>query len=148
MLGDRGILLAICSKNEETATLQALRHPGMILAEGDFSARRIDWRPKPENIAGIARQLGLDESSLMVLDNDPLERGEIREALPRVVTPELPWEVADWPRFLVNHPLLTHLAVLPEDAGRRSAYRLRQMVEEAAPPATRQAVLQIGRAHV
>jgi len=139
--GERGILLAICSKNDEAAALQALRNPGMILAEGDFSARRIDWCPKPENIASIARELGLHESSLMVLDNDPLERGEIREALPRVVTPELPWDVADWPRFLVNHPLLTQLALLPEDAGRRSAYRARQMVEKAAPPATREAVL-------
>ena len=141
LFGERGLLLAICSKNDEATALQALRNPGMILAEGDFSARRIDWRPKPENIASIARELGLDESSLMVLDNDPLERGEIREALPSVVTPELPWDVADWPRFLVNHPLLTQLALLPEDAGRRSAYQVRQMVEKAAPRSTREAVL-------
>ena len=138
---NRGILLAICSKNQEPAALHALRQPGMILQDGDFSARRINWDPKPQNIASIACELGLDERSIMVLDDDPLERAEIRQALPRAITPELPWDVADWPRFLVNHPLLTQLAVLPEDTVRRNAYRIRQIVEQAVPRPTRESVL-------
>ena len=137
----RGLLLAIASKNDEAAALAALRSSGMILEEDDFSARRIDWNPKPENIRGIAEELGLAESSILVLDNDPLERAEIRESIPRAVVPELPWDVADWPRFLVNHPLLTQLAVLPEDTRRRTAYRVKRIVEQATPERSRESVL-------
>src|ERR1019366_6017437 len=138
---ERGTLLAIWSKNEEAAAFEALRRPDMILREADFSALRINWQPKSENIRSIAAEIGVAENSLMVLDNDPLERAEIRHALPDAITPELPWDVADWPRFLVNHPLLTQLDVLPEDAGRRNAYRIRKMVEQAVPRPTRESVL-------
>jgi FkbH-like protein len=127
---ERGTLLAISSKNEEAVALEGLRRPDMILREADFSVLRINWQPKSENIRSIAAEIGVAENSLMVLDNDPLERAEIRHALPDAITPELPWDVADWPRFLVNHPLLTQLDVLPEDAGRRNAYRMKRMIGE------------------
>ena len=127
---ERGTLLAISSKNEEAAAFEALRRPDMVLREADFSALRINWRPKSENIRSIAAEIGVADNSVLVLDNDPLERAEIRQALPDAITPELPWDVADWPRFLVNHPLLTQLDVLPEDAGRRNAYRIQRMIGE------------------
>jgi len=78
---ERGTLLAISSKNEEAAAFEALRRPDMVLREADFSALRINWRPKSENIRSIAAEIGVADNSVMVLDNDPLERAEIRQAL-------------------------------------------------------------------
>jgi len=87
----RGVVLAIASKNDESVALEAMRsHPEMVLREDDFVAWRINWQDKAKNIAEIARELNLGLQSVVFIDDNPVERARVRDALPEVLVPEWP----------------------------------------------------------
>jgi FkbH-like protein len=97
----RGIMLAICSKNEEGVALAAIEeHPAMVLRKSDFVAWRINWRDKAENLLEIAEDLNLGIDSFVFLDDSPQERDQVRQILPQVYTPELPPSPSEYARFL------------------------------------------------
>lgn len=90
-LKERGIILAVCSKNEEAAArLPFQEHSGMILKESDFACFTANWRPKSENIRAMAEELNLGLDSFAFVDDSSFEREEVRSALPEVVVPEFP----------------------------------------------------------
>lgn len=90
-LRQRGILLALSSKNDEATALEAIaRHPEMILTKEDFVSWRINWNDKAANIAEMVSQLNLGLDSVVFLDDNPAERSRVSEALPQVLVPELP----------------------------------------------------------
>lgn len=90
-LKHRGIILCVCSKNEEAAArLPFQKHSGMVLKESDFACFMANWRPKSENIRAIASELNLGLDSFVFVDDSPFEREEVRSALPEVVVPEFP----------------------------------------------------------
>ena len=133
-LRGRGVALAVASKNSEAAALEALRdHPGMVLAPEEFAAMRINWSPKPRNIVELADELGLGLGSLLFLDDNPVERAEVRGTLPEVAVPELPVDPAEWPAFLSELPALAAFSLTAEDRGRADRYRRRAEIrrEEA-----------------
>ena len=87
----RGVLLGIVSKNEEQTALEALRlHPEMVLREDDFAGWRINWQDKAQSIVELAAELNLGLQAVVFLDDNPVERARVREALPEVLVPELP----------------------------------------------------------
>jgi FkbH-like protein len=87
----RGVLLAIASKNDEAVALEAIdRHPEMRLRRDDFAGWRIGWGDKAEAVAALAEELRLGLSSVVFVDDSPLERGRVRETLPEVLVPEWP----------------------------------------------------------
>jgi FkbH-like protein len=86
----RGILLAVCSKNNlEDAQLPFLRHPHMALKLDDFAAFRANWDDKSTNLRAIARDLSLGLDSFVFLDDNPLEREWVLSQLPEVAVVEL-----------------------------------------------------------
>jgi len=97
----RGVLLAIVSKNEESVALEAIRkHPSMVLREEDFVGWRINWNDKAQNIVELAQQLNLGLQSVVFIDDNPVERTRVREALPEVFVPEWPAEEFMYPGAL------------------------------------------------
>lgn len=87
----QGVLLAIVSKNNEEDAMEILeRHPHMVLKPEDFAAKRINWKPKHENIREIAEELNLGTDSFVFWDDNPSERQLIRDMLPEVSVPEFP----------------------------------------------------------
>ena len=133
-LRERGVALAVASKNSEPVALEALReHPGMVLAPEDFAAMRINWSPKPQNLMELAEELGLGLGSVLFLDDNPVERAEVRGALPEVTVPELPADPAEWPALLAELPALAAFSLTVEDRERAERYRARAAVrrEEA-----------------
>jgi len=87
----RGVVLALVSKNEESVALEAIRnHPEMVLKEDDFVGWRINWTDKARNIAELATELNLGLQSVVFIDDNPVERARVREALPEVFVPEWP----------------------------------------------------------
>lgn len=96
-LKERGILLCVCSKNDEAIALHAFRnHPEMILKEDDIVAFRINWEDKAANIKAIADAIDLGLDCFVFLDDNPAERKRVRDALPSVAVPELPVDPSDW----------------------------------------------------
>jgi len=88
---ERGIVLAIVSKNNEAVALEAIKqHPEMILKMDDFAAFRINWEDKANNVEEILKELNLTQESAVFIDDNPRERDRVREALQRVFVPDWP----------------------------------------------------------
>ncbi|UOF91401.1 HAD-IIIC family phosphatase [Fodinisporobacter ferrooxydans] len=122
-LKNRGILLAICSKNEEPIAFEMIEtHPEMVLKKEDFVAWRINWKDKAENIIGIANELNLGLQSIVFLDDNPTERERIRQALPEVYTPELPKDFVQYPVFIQTLDCFETIDITYEDLERTTMY--------------------------
>jgi len=100
-LGERGIILAVSSKNEdESARLPFREHPDMILRESNFAVFQANWNDKATNIQAIADTLALGLDALVFVDDNPFERELVRETLPDVAVPEMPEDPALYARVL------------------------------------------------
>jgi FkbH-like protein len=100
-LRQKGILLAICSKNNPEDAYEAIRkHPAMVLREEHFAAIEINWNDKADNIREIARRLNIGVDSLVFIDDSPVERKRVREAIKEVAVPEWPNDPCESTRAL------------------------------------------------
>lgn len=88
-LKERGIILAVCSKNDEEVAKAGFKHPDSVLQLDDFVAFYANWKPKSENLIAIAHDINIGIDSLVFLDDNPMERAEVRQALPQVSVPEV-----------------------------------------------------------
>ena len=123
-LRERGIVLAVCSKNDEKTARAAFRsHPEMLLREEHIAVFQANWNDKATNIRAIADALSLGLESLVLLDDNPVERGLIREVLPEVAVPELPEDPALYARTLVAAGYFEAVAFSAEDRGRADEYK-------------------------
>lgn len=90
-LKKRGVVLAVCSKNEEkNARLPFQKHPDMVLKEDDIAVFVANWNDKAGNIQAIAEALDLTPDSFVFLDDNPAEREILRRDVPMVCVPEIP----------------------------------------------------------
>jgi FkbH-like protein len=122
-LRKRGVLLALCSKNDSNIAWQAIdQHPEMVLRRKDFASARINWNDKAENIAQIVKELNLLPKSVVFLDDHPAERDRMRQAFPEIFTPDLPVDVADYPAFLASLDCFETVNITAEDAARTDSY--------------------------
>lgn len=119
----RGILLAISSKNNPDDAMEALeKHPGMILRPQHFAAMRINWQDKAQNLREIAEELNIGVDALAFLDDNPVEREQIRAALPEVAVLDLPADAAQYAQVLRDCPLFERLVLSEEDKQRGVYY--------------------------
>jgi FkbH-like protein len=119
----RGILLALCSKNNREDALEAFRtHPGMPLRFEDFAAERINWVDKPSNLREIAAELNVGIDSIAFLDDNPAERERVRRELPEVTVIDLPDDPMGFAAAIRACPALERLAVSREDSERSRYY--------------------------
>ena len=121
-LKERGVLLAVCSKNEHEAALSGLRHPSGVLREKDISCMKSNWEPKSDNIREIASELNLALDSLVFIDDNPAERLIVREQIPQVAVPEVGNEVSLFPAIIDRGRYFETIALSSEDISRSSMY--------------------------
>lgn len=127
----QGILLAVCSKNNEREALAVLReHPAMLIHDRDLAAFRINWEDKATNVRAIARELNLGLGHLLFLDDSPHERAWLRTELPELVVPEPPEDPARWGDWLPSLPTLAVLQRSAEDARRTEQYQEQRTRDE------------------
>jgi len=123
-LKQRGVLLAVCSKNDESNARQPFeQHPDMVLRPGDISCFRANWDDKAGNIAKIAEELNLGLDSFVFIDDNPAERKIVRDYLPAVAVPELPSDPALYARFLDQQNYFELTTLSREDADRARMYK-------------------------
>jgi len=129
---DRGILLAINSRNNPDEALKVIReHPNMILKEHHFAAHRINWQDKADNLRELAKELNIGLDSMVFLDDDKHNREDVRAVLPEVETPELPRDPAHYSKFLHSLPYFATEAVTDEDKMRGNLYVTERLRKEA-----------------
>ena len=120
----RGVILAVCSKNDEANALEPFdRHPDMVLRRPDIAAFVANWSDKPANIRAIADALNIGLDALVFLDDNPFERALVRQELPMVAVPELSDDPTDWPRTLADAGYFEGLSVTAEDRARAAQYQ-------------------------
>lgn len=129
-LTHRGILLGIVSKNEEATALEAIRrHPEMVLRSDDFAGWRINWQDKAENVVELTRSLNLGLQSVVFIDDNPVERARVREALPEVLVPEWPDDKCLFESALHSLLCFNPPAITEEDRHRTKMFRSEQQRE-------------------
>ena len=90
-MAKQGVLLGIVSKNNEEDAMEILKnHPHCLLRPEVFAIRKINWKPKQENILEIARELNLGLDSFVFWDDSPVERELVKSLLPQVCVPDFP----------------------------------------------------------
>ena len=122
-LAERGVILAVCSKNDEANALAPfVDHPEMILKQTHISVFVANWRDKAANIRDIAGALNIGLDAIVFADDNPFERALVRRELPTVAVPELPDDPASYARCLSDAGYFEGLAVTIEDRERTRLY--------------------------
>lgn len=121
-LRDRGILLAVCSKNNEDVARAGFAHPDSILKLEHFSAFRANWEPKHENILAIAQELNLGADSFVFVDDNPAERAIVEAQVPGIAVPDVGSEVAKYPSILNAGRYFEPMSLGKEDMVRAQLY--------------------------
>jgi FkbH-like protein len=123
-LKNRGIILAVCSKNEESiAKMPFLQHPEMVLKLDDIAVFMANWNSKADNINQIQKILNIGFDSIVFLDDNPAEREIVRNFLPEVCVPELPADPANYLPFLISQNLFETTSYTENDTSRTKQYQ-------------------------
>ena len=123
-LRQRGIVLAVCSKNtDEVAREPFERNPEMLLKLDHIAVFQANWDDKATNIQAIAEELSLGLDTMVFLDDNPVERGLVRKLLPQVAVPELPEEPAYFARTLAAGGYFEAVTFAGEDLKRADFYQ-------------------------
>jgi len=132
-LRNRGVLLAVCSKNEYDAAIRPFReHPEMVLREDDFVMFVANWEDKASNIRRIRETLNIGMDSIVFIDDNPFERNAVRSQIADLTVPELPPEPEKYLDFLRKSNLFETVSVSGEDAKRTQQYREEAQRTESA----------------
>ena len=119
----RGILLAVCSKNNPADAMEALSgHPGMLLQPRDFAAMRINWNEKSQNLREIAAELNIGLDSIAFLDDNPVERQHVRDQAPEAIVIGLPEDPMGYAQAVRDCPWFERLSLSAEDRQRGEYY--------------------------
>jgi FkbH-like protein len=120
----RGVILAVCSKNDEANALEPFdRHPEMVLKRGDISCFVANWSDKAANIRQIAHELNIGLDSLVFVDDNPFERNLVRQELPMVAVPEVGEDPTTYAQAIADAGYFEGLAVTEEDRERTGQYQ-------------------------
>lgn len=122
-LGRRGVILAVCSKNDEANAVEPFeKHPDMVLRRSDIASFVANWSDKAGNLRAIAEELNIGLDSLVFVDDNPFERNLVRQELPMVAVPEVSDDPTTYPVALADAGYFEGLAVTDEDRERTSQY--------------------------
>lgn len=118
----RGIILAVCSKNDDKNAREGFSHPDSILKLEDFSAFKANWNTKPENLREIAAELNIGLDSLVFVDDNPVERALVEEQLPDVAVPNVGADVSLFAEILEQERYFELDKIVQDDLSRSSFY--------------------------
>lgn len=122
-LKKRGVLLAVCSKNDIEVAKRGFELPDSLLKYDDFTAFVANWEPKSVNIKKIASEIGIGLDSLVFIDDNPMERNLVREAVPEVIVPDvLEGQPDSYIKALENGKYFEQIVVSQDDLKRNQSY--------------------------
>jgi FkbH-like protein len=123
-LKERGVLLAVCSKNDHARAIEVFdKHPEMVLRSGDFVSFKANWKPKSDNLHEMAAELRLGIDSFVFVDDNPAEIEIVRQFAPEVATILLGSDPADYAGQLQDCRFFEPRTITREDEHRTDQYR-------------------------
>jgi FkbH-like protein len=136
-LAKRGVMLAVCSKNDMANAVEPFaKHPDMVLRRDDFASFQANWNDKASNIRAIAQEINIGLDSLVFLDDNPFERTLVRQELPMVAVPEVSDEPVDMLRALSDAGYFETVNVTDEDRNRQRQYEINAQREASKASST------------
>jgi FkbH-like protein len=122
-LKERGIILAVCSKNTESIAREPFeKHPDMILRPDDITVFMANWENKVDNIRQIQAMLNIGFDSMVFIDDNPFERNFVRKEIPALEVPEIPEDPAERMAYLKSLNLFETVSLTNEDRERVKMY--------------------------
>ena len=121
-LRNRGVVLAVCSKNNDDIARSGFEHPSAVLKLEHISCFKANWEPKHENILAIAKELNLGVDSFVFVDDNPAERAIVSAQLPSVAVPDVGDQVSQFPAILDRGRYFEAISLSAEDLERASQY--------------------------
>jgi FkbH-like protein len=130
-LQDRGVLLAVCSKNNRADVVEVFEsRPEIPLKLTDFAAAEICWDPKPQGLKKIAEALNIGTDSLVFMDDNPAEISLVQQMMPEVKTVLLPPDPAEYAGLVERMNDFEKPEILEEDRRKAGQYRENRQRQE------------------
>lgn len=122
-LKERGVILAVCSKNEEDVAKSVfIEHPDMVLRLDDIACFVANWDDKSSNLKRIAELLNIGLDSIVFFDDNPAEREIVKQFLPDVEVVDVPEDPVHYVRSLEKAACFEWVQLSHEDIGRSDSY--------------------------
>jgi FkbH-like protein len=130
-LSKRGVIVGLCSKNNEQDVLDVLRnHKDMILKEEHIVIKKINWVDKASNLRAIASELNIGIDSLLFVDDSNFEINLIKEQVPEITTIQVPTSISDYPDLVLKNVYTYFNLVLNTDDTKRTEIYKQQIERE------------------
>ena len=121
-LKNRGIILAVCSKNNYDTAKEGFTHSDSILKFEDFTSFKANWDPKHINIENIAAAINIGLDSLVFIDDNPVERDIVKSQLPSVSVPEIGDNILNFIDFIEGNNFFETVNLSSDDINRNQFY--------------------------
>ena len=132
-LKNRGVILAVCSKNDFDNARSGFNHPDSILKFSDFTVFKANWDTKTKNIYDIAQEINIGLDSIVFIDDNPLERDIVRKEFSGVVSvPDIGDDVTRYREILDGSELFNITSLSEEDKKRNDFYKKDKKREKTA----------------
>jgi len=132
-LQKRGVLLALCSKNDaESVDEVLLKHEFCILKDEHIIAKKVNWKPKSDNIKELSKELNLGLDSFLFLDDSDFECEAVRSGLPEVLVFQVPKKISDYPKLLQEISSFFPVYKSQTKSNKTHEYKLRSLAKEEA----------------
>ena len=123
-LRQRGIIICVCSKNDEDKAREPFeKHPDMVLRMDDIAVFMANWETKVDNIRAIQKVLNIGFDSMVFVDDNPFERAMVRENIVGIEVPEMPEDPAEWLEYMYGLNLFETASYSGADAERTRQYQ-------------------------
>ena len=122
-LKERGIILAVCSKNDLANAKSGFGHPDSVLKFEDFACFKANWENKDKNIRAIAEELNIGLDAIVFVDDNPAERALVKAQCPQVAVPEVGEDIAQYPLILDRGGYFEPASISGDDLKRSQYYQ-------------------------
>lgn len=121
-LKQRGIILAVSSKNDHEIAREAFTHSDSILKFADFTSFKANWEPKYQNIKIIANEINIGIDSIVFIDDNAMERNAVVSQLPAVDVPDVGDNIINFIDFIEANGYFEAAKLSVEDINRNKFY--------------------------
>jgi FkbH-like protein len=121
-LSERGVIIAVCSKNDYETAKEGFDHPDNILNFNDFSVFKANWDVKYNNIEKIAKEINIGTDSLVFIDDNPVEREIVSSQIPSVSVPNIGDDIANYIDHIDKNGYFEPNSLSKDDLNRNSFY--------------------------
>ncbi len=122
-LRERGIILAVCSKNNHEIAKEGFTHSDSILKFEDFTSFKANWDPKYLNIENIANEINIGLDSIVFIDDNAVERNIVQSQLPSVSVPEIGNDILNFIDYIERNNYFEIVNLSNDDLNRNKFYK-------------------------